>query len=72
MAALVFCVFSVLKFVKLSKSCWVNCLSRVTSIIFRLKTSTVACSIRGLRYGFLVRIRLSAKMCWNCKVMAVR
>ncbi len=28
--------------------------------------------IRGLRYGSLARTRSPAKMCWNCKVMAVR
>ena len=26
----------------------------------------------GLRYGSLARTRSPAKMCWNCKVMAVR
>lgn len=36
---------------KLPKPCWVNYLSRATPIIFRLKTPTAACSIRGLRYG---------------------
>ncbi len=36
------------------------------------KTPTAACSIRGLRYGSLARTRSPAKMCWNCKVMAVR
>lgn len=45
---------------------------RATPIIFRLKTPTAACSIRGLRYGSLARTRSPAKMCWNCKVMAVR
>lgn len=42
------------------------------SIIFRLKTPTAACSIRGLRYGSLARTRSPAKMCLNCRVMAVR
>ena len=37
-----------------------------------LKTPMAACSIRGLRYGSLARTRSPAKMCWNCKVMAVR
>ncbi|STI70233.1 tRNA modification GTPase TrmE [Escherichia coli] len=50
----------------------VNCLSRATPIIFRLKTPMAACSIRGLRYGSLARTRSPAKMCWNCRVMAVR
>ncbi len=58
--------------VKLPKPCWVNCLSHATPIIFRLKTPMAACSIRGLRYGSLARTRSPAKMCWNCKVMAVR
>ncbi len=47
-------------------------LSHATPIIFRLKTPMAACSIRGLRYGSLARTRSPAKMCWNCKVMAVR
>ena len=29
-------------------------------------------SVLGLRYGSLARTRSPAKMCWNCKVMAVR
>ncbi len=37
---------------KLPKPCWVNCLSRATPIIFRLKTPTAACSIRGIALWF--------------------
>lgn len=50
-AALASCASPASKPVKLPKPCWVNCLSRATPIIFRLKTPTAACSIRGLRYG---------------------
>ncbi len=71
-AALASCASPASKPVKLPKPCWVNYLSRATPIIFRLKTPTAACSIRGLRYGSLARTRSPAKMCWNCKVMAVR
>lgn len=45
-AALASCASPASKPVKLPKPCWVNCLSRATPIIFRLKTPTAACSIR--------------------------
>lgn len=61
-----------LKAREVAETVLVNCLSHATPIIFRLKTPMAACSIRGLRYGSLARTRSPAKMCWNCKVMAVR